>query len=593
MTTNAIQDAPNLNHLWSALLVEELFRSGVRCFCISPGARSTPLTMAVAQHPKAESIVHFDERAIAFHALGRARATGDPTVLICTSGSAVANYLPAVVEAEASRIPLILLTADRPPELLQCGANQAMEQPGIFGKFTRGAFNLPCPDPKIPPEMLLTAIDEAVYNSRRSPRGPVHINCSYREPLAPVPADDIPDNYLDSLGQWCKKDTAYTTWHPSRMSPVSQQQMAIIKKVNGVERGLLVVGQLRFSKEADAVMLLAKALNWPVFADITSGLRLGTDDQLYVHHYDQLLLAESWPDQLNPDFVLHLGDAVTSKRLSQYLKKIQVNYMHVAAHSARHDPDHRVRTRHPVDLIEFCTWLAPSVEKKNSLRWGESLVEASQKVNSGINTWLEDHPELSEIAVARTVSKLRPENNMLFLGNSMPVRDMDMYGDAHSASAWVTANRGVSGIDGNIATASGYADALGQPITAILGDLTALHDLNALALLKKSRAPVTLIIVNNDGGGIFSFLPLAKHQKHFESHFTTPHGMNFKDAASMFGLDYACPDSLPDFSGAYTSAIEGNASTIIEVRSQRDKNTAAHESLQSALMKVAREAFQC
>lgn len=579
-----LEDAPNLNHLWAGLLIEELVRGGVDCFCVSPGSRSTALAMAAARHPAAKTMIHFDERGAAFHALGWASASGRPAVLICTSGSAAANYWPAVVESSASRVPLILLTADRPPELLDCRANQAIDQSKLFGNYVRWSFVLPCPEAGLPASMVLTTADQALYRARHAPAGPVHIDCMFREPLEPVPGGEAAvQSALQPLKRWMHSAAPWTTCYTPETSLSDADDLKVINRISDVRRGLLVVGRLRTMEEARAARLLADALRWPVFPDVLSGVRLGSGSDSFVHYFDQLLLSPRFREACAPEFVLHLGGAVTSKRLQQHLAALGPEYMLVTDHPLRQDPFHQVSHRVQAHIPAFCRWLAPSIRDCGAPAWGEQFPALSRAVSDCIDARVKDTGQLSEIFVARAVSRGRPEGTTLFLGNSMPIRDMDMYGAGEGLEGVVACNRGASGIDGNIATVAGHANALGRPVTAVIGDLAALHDLNSLALLRDTAAPVILVLVNNDGGGIFSFLPIAEYPETFERCFATPHGRSFADAARLFGLDYTCPETQESFLEAYAGALSGTHATIIEVRTDRQENVAAHRGLQAAI----------
>jgi 2-succinyl-5-enolpyruvyl-6-hydroxy-3-cyclohexene-1-carboxylate synthase len=579
-----ITDAPNLNHLWARLLIEELVRQGVCGFCLSPGSRSTPLAMAIAAHPNAAHRLHFDERGAAFYALGWAKAAGTPAALVCTSGTAVANYWPAVAEAASARVPLIVLTADRPPELLHCGANQAIDQTGIFGNYVRWSFTLPCPNPDVSPAMVLTTAAQAVYRAQRAPAGPVHLNCMFREPLEPCPSGDATcAGYLEPIAAWSDSETPFTQWNHPGIILTTPQRLAVINRISDIERGVLVVGELRRENEIRAVDRLAEALGWPVFADITSGLRLGMSNRYLVPYYDQMLLSTRFSEGCAPDFVLHLGGAVTSKRLLQHLDRLRPEYMLAADHPLRHDPVHLVNHRFEVDLAEFCTWLAPSVRDRGMKPWFLESAAYAQDAGAIIDSWLAEDDALNEIFVARALSRTRPSAVPLFLGNSMPIRDMDMYGDPAGAWGPVAANRGASGIDGNIATAAGYARALRRPVVAVIGDLAALHDLNSLALLRGDAAPVVLVILNNNGGGIFSFLPVAEYPEAFETYFGTPHGLSFEAAARMFELPYRRPETRSAFLSACAEALDGGQSAVIEVVTDRAVNVAQHRGLQQRI----------
>ncbi len=579
-----ITDAPNITHLWGTLVVEELARCGVTHFCLSPGSRSTPLAWAVASNPGVTAHVHLDERGTAFFALGMAKALQEPVALVCTSGTAVANFLPAVVEASQSYVPLIVLTGDRPPELLDTAANQTIDQAKIFGDYVRWSHTLPAPDAAIAPEIVLTAVDQAIHRARSAPAGPVHLNCMFREPLHPVATGFDSAAYLTYRRAWLNGEAPYTQYIEARPTASEEDLAALAAELSGIARGLLVVGQLDSLDEARAVEAFAQTLGWPVFPDIASGLRLGDTAGLTVHNYDQLLVSQSFHDHLRPQAVLHLGGAVTSKRLVQFVASQQdLAYTLVAPHPRRQDPNHRVSRRVQMRVDDFCGAIASRIAGSVDDDWKQWVYAQSLEVQTTVETWLAKKGELTEIAVARRTSELLPQDSVLYLGNSMPIRDMDMYGAPGGARVRVAVNRGASGIDGNIATAAGYAAALGRPVTAILGDLAALHDLNSMLLLQQTDAPVVLVIVNNNGGGIFSFLPIADHHEHFERFFGTPHGLRFDKAAAMFGVAHVSPDSPRAFADAYHSAIHGRESVILEVITDREENVRAHKALQEEL----------
>lgn len=584
-----ILDAPNMNHLWAQLIIEELVRNGVCGFCISPGSRSTPLAIAVSERGNVTHIVHLDERGSAFYALGWAKATGKPVALICTSGTAVANYLPAVVEASLARVPLIVLTADRPPELLQCGANQAIDQGNIFGNYVRWNFTLPCPDSAISSAVVLTTVDHAVFRACRAPAGPVHINCMFREPLEPVHIEgDIPKDYLVPIQNWVNSSAPFTTWNTPESHLTTQQEIFILDKLENVRKGLLIIGELRKEQEIKSAFNLAQSMHWPVFPDVTSGLRLGNKTEFSIPYYDQLLLSPEFLEYFTPEFVLHIGGTITSKRLLEFLERKRPEYMLVTDHPLRSDPIHRVTYRFETDLVQFCSWLAPAMRRRDVYPWGREVIELSNIIDIVIDQWVEECKELNEITVPRFISQWKLEKSDLFLGNSMPIRDADMYGSIEGTDGLVFANRGASGIDGNIATSAGFSFARGRVVTAIVGDLSALHDLNSLSILTKEEIKVILIIVNNDGGGIFSFLPISAYPETFEKYFGVPHGYNFEHICKMFGLEYRVTKDREELKRLYLNALEKETSCVIEVPTNRPENLKLHRDLQERIKSEVR-----
>lgn len=580
-------DAPNINTLWARLIVEELVRSGVTGFHISPGSRSAPLALAVAENPRARRFVHFDERGAAFHALGHAAATKTPSALICTSGTAAANYFPAIVEASSTRVPLIVLTADRPPELLACGANQSVDQVRLYGAYTRWEQTLPTPSLEIPPEVVLTTIDQAVYRCMRSPAGPVHLNVMLREPLAPISTGQEFGTYLSSVRTWSNSPSPYSTYGGMRIGNDANVLRESLERIDATRHGFLVVGKLDSREESDAVLKLARALNWPTLPDVTSGLRLGDIRTPLIHYFDQLLNSERFRRLFHPQTILHLGGPITSKR---FLRQLETNpppnYILINDHPLRQDPAHRVTLRGELSVADFCGAISPAVTRKGEDSWLYPFRRGSMRVMELVQAFVDRDAALTEIAVAQLTSRHLREGDLLFLGNSMPIRDMDMFGFAGGAPVRVAANRGASGIDGCVATAVGWSHGSGRSVTAILGDLAALHDLNSFSLAPKDGAPVIFVIINNNGGGIFHFLPVASFPEHFESTFGTPHGAGFEPVAAMFGLEYAQPRSKISFVEAYQQARDRGISTLIEVVTDREENFHVHRALQATIVEA-------
>lgn len=573
----------NANHLWSSLIVEELIRNGVEYFCISPGSRSSPLAVAVATNPRAKSFVHFDERGMAFHAIGHASAKRKACAVITTSGTAAANLLPAIVEASKKKLPLIVLTADRPPELRATGANQTIDQIKIFGEYVRWQFDMPCPTTDIPANFVLTTVDQAVFRANGELKGPVHINCMYREPLfekvgngfKPFPAE---------LKHWQNARIPYTSYFRSGDTYQKERDVSpeIAEKIRGVKCGVIAVGKLASSAEQRSVLALAEKLGWPVFVDATSGLRLGNSHKNVIHYFDQILLSR----MPKVDGVLHLGGRMTSKRWYDYIEAAKpAHYIMVLNHPLRNDPLHGVTLRVQARVGDFCGALAKKITKGKTSAFLPSLQNLNQKTDRIIEEYFGREARLSEAAAARLVTQYIPVNDGLFLASSLPVRHVDMYADPRGNAVTVGANRGASGIDGTVASACGFAAGLGRRVTLLIGDLALLHDLNSLAMLKASPHPLVIVALNNDGGGIFNFLPVAQFKNGFEKFFGTPHGLNFAAAAQMFDLNYANPQSAEEFVRTYKIALESKTSTLIEVTSDRTKNAAAVKKLQERIRK--------
>lgn len=574
----------NLNILWGSLLIEELIRNGSNYFLISPGSRSTPLTVAVARNPGAEHSIIYDERSAAFQALGYARGTGRAAVLICTSGTAIANYMPAVVEASLDNVPLIVLSADRPPEKIETAANQTIRQSKFFGEYVRWSFDLPCPTEEIPPSLVLTTVDQLVHRSVSHPSGPVHLNCQFREPLAPL-SRNISKSYLGQLEKWQQDSNPATVYHQMKKSPAREDLKQFSEIMNQSTRGLLVLGRMNPEVDYELVAQFAQRSGWPVFADILSGHRLGNHLDNLVTYFDLMLLAPDTVSRINADTIVHLGEQPASKRYLQFVDQLAPShYILINNHPYRSDPMHRVTWRIEADMNTFLLQAIPELGTAMDKPLMNYFRESTRRLHELIDKSLCQGSALSEPAVSRLISQNIPPGHGLFLGNSLPIREMDMMGDSGCNGISIAGNRGVSGIDGTISTAVGYSRGLNKPTTAIMGDLAFLHDLNSLSQVKESDLPLILIVINNRGGGIFSFLPIAGFENVFEKFFATPHTLTFEHAARMFGIDYHLPANKADFLDIYKSLINSGSSAIIEIRTDRQENYRLHSDIFSRII---------
>lgn len=579
-----MEDTGALNLRWASLMIEELVRGGVRICALGAGSRSAPLAVAAARHPGLRCVVHVDERAAAFYALGAARAEGVPAVWITTSGTAVANGMPAAVEADRAGVPLLLITADRPPELRDTGANQTIDQVRGFAGFVRWQCDLPCPTAAIPEAYVLTTVDQALHRARGPAGGPVHLNCMFREPLLPDPGA-VPRPEATDLAAWRGGGRPYTTY----AAPAPGEMPAALDAVLGAaRRGLVIAGELRTPADRRAAVAVSERLQWPLLPDVLSGLRLGGGGACSAVHHDLLLLDTTRHASLRPDTVLHIGGAITSQRLQAFLRdSAPARYVRIQPSPARHDPTHQVTLAVQAAVEAVAAWTKGTPADGNA-DWLQAWRTPDATIATAIETALADERRIQEPAVARIVSCLLPRGRALFLGNSMPIRDMNLFGAADGSAPAVFAHRGASGIDGNLAGAAGLAAGLGAPLTAVVGDLACLHDLNALLLLARSPHPVTLVVVNNDGGGIFSFLPVARHPDVFEAHFGTPHGLRFAAAAALFGLEHVLVETPDALVTACRTSATASKSMVIEVITDRAENVRVHAALQARVQEALR-----
>lgn len=575
-------DTASLNPLWATLLVEELVRQGVTFFSLAPGSRSTPLALAVARNGRAEYTVHFDERGSLFLALGHARATGRPAAWITTSGTAVANGFPAVVEADVDGVPLVLLTADRPPELRQTGANQTIDQVKIFGDRVRWFFDLPAPTADVDPAFVLTTAAQAATRAIYPHPGPVHLNVPFREPLTLPPDAPLPD-VPGALRRWHTGSAPYTTYAATTPRP---DVTPIAEKLRGVTRGLVVAGRLRTRAEGETAARLAAHLGWPLLPDVLSQVRLGAADALL---HDLMLASPAFADAHRPEAVLLLGDAPVSKRLLTFLHDSHpAPLVTIRPMPGRFDPHHTVTDAVVGDVAASAEALRSALPARPAAGWHAAWQRASEVARHALAP-LDDPADLSEPHVARAVTRIAPPGEALFIAASMPIRDADTYAAPDGPWLQTAANRGASGIDGTVASALGFARGNATGATLLIGDLALLHDLNSLALCRTSPQRLVIVCLNNDGGGIFSFLPVARDAPDdFETLFGTPHGLGFRHAAALFGLDYAAPESPAAFAEAYRAALARDGCTLIEVTTSRSRNVALHR----ALVEGAREAVE-
>lgn len=562
---------PNINFLWAALMVEELRRLGVEYFFLSPGSRSAPLLFTAGQHPGIRSIVHFDERALAFMAGGYVAASGKPAALICTSGTAAANFLPGIIEASKKKLPLVVITADRPPELQKTGAAQCIDQSGLFGGYVRWSFDMPCPTMDIAPEFVLTTADQALSRAKGEIPGPVHLNMMFREPLAPARQLAGLPSYISGsrIKRWEASGSPYTFYasHTSKAHETSVADLVI--RLGRIKNGLILAGKLGTTADRQAVLRFAERTGFPVLADIASGLRLGEQHPQLIPFYDRALASRGKLPEI--DGVIHFGGRMTSKHCADLIAGRTVKeYLMVLAHPLRSDPQHLVSARYcvpPGVLIDQILPLLPKRDPSSALKFFQQV---SLKAAGHIDRAFAVGP-LSEPGVARIISRLIPQGQGLFVSNSMPVRDMDSYASPLGNQVALGANRGASGIDGIVSSAIGFAEGLERPTTLLIGDLAFLYDLNALALLAQTKKKLVIVVINNDGGGIFSLLPAYEKTEVFRKCFTAPHGITFRHAAALFGLAYAAPASLPSFALAYRRALRAKGPALIEVKVPRRK----------------------
>lgn len=505
------------NIRWAEVIIEALSRHGMKHICIAPGSRSTPLTLAAINHGKLHCHTHFDERGLGHLALGLAKASYEPVGVIVTSGTAVANLYPSLIEAGLTGEKVIFLTADRPPELIDCGANQAIRQTHIFASHPSQSLMLPRPTQDISAKWLVTAIDNGMNQLRH---GAFHINCPFAEPLYGDMAGE--HQWQKSLGEW------WNSTHPWLSEPLTNTVALVADWYFWRQKkGVVVAGRMSAS-EGERVAKWAQELGWPVIGDVLSqtGQPYPCADLWLQHPSAQSLLQQA-------ELVVQFGSSLTGKRLLQWQANCEPQeYWIVDAIPERLDPANHMGRKLTCSIKG---WLDNHPAQPRGL-WCEPLLALVQKTQQHVHQQL--HEQFSEAAVAYQLPELLSPRGQLFVGNSLIVRLVDAFAQL-PVSYPVYSNRGASGIDGLISTMAGVQRATARPTLGIVGDISALYDLNSLALLREPSAPTVLIIVNNNGGQIFSMLPTPDEAR--QHYYCMPQNVSFEPAANMFGLHYCAP----------------------------------------------------
>ena len=551
-------------------LLDDLYRCGVRHVCLSPGSRSTPLAVAATSDERLRVHVSIDERSSAFLALGTARASGAPAVVVSTSGTAVANFLPAVVEASNASVPMIVVTADRPPELRGTGANQTIDQVKVFGDAVRWFCETGVPDERAPlarywRSLACRAFAEAVA---REP-GPVHLNVCFREPLTAAPGDPLVD---DVDGRPGGRPWTEVSRSPVAAAPADVEWLAEV--VARTERGLVLAG----AGEVDprGMRALAEAAGWPVLAEPGSGLRSGPNA---VSAYEALLRS-GWADERRPEFVLRTGKVGISRVVNAFFRDGEQAL--VDAHGRWLDPERGATRIVAADPGLLCAEVAALSSARAESTWLDEWQAADRVALVAIDEVLDGRDEPSEPRVARDLAAHAPDGSTLVVAASMPVRDLDWFMAAREGLR-VTGNRGANGIDGFVSTTLGVALASDGPTIALAGDLSMLHDQNGLLLARAEPVDAVFVVSNNDGGGIFSFLPQAGVVPDFERAFGTPHGVDLSKLAPVYGCGHTLLEKSGDLPAAVDGALSAGGVRLIEVRTDRAANVELHREIWDAV----------
>lgn len=530
-------DFRNPNALWASVLVETLQRLGLATAAISPGSRSTPLTVAFAQHDQIDAIPILDERSASFFALGRACASQTPVALVCTSGTAGANYYPAVIEARESRVPLLILTADRPPELRDCHAGQAIDQVKLFGHYPNWQAELSLPELSLAQlAYLRQTLVHAWARSQAPVPGPVHLNIPFRDPLAPVTQPEAA-----AMRSQINEQTFFAAVRPQlRPGALGLSRDALpLAEWMGCDRGLIIAGP---AQPADpetycrAIAHLSSALGWPVLAEALSPLRnYASLNPALISTYDFIVREPSLANALAPEMVIQVGPLPTAKELRHWLQETAPLRWIIDPCDRNLDPLHGP-THHLCCSVESLA-LAMEAEPRMPSPYCKQWLIAETQARQALDSKLTQMEQLFEGKVAWSLPQYLPAGTPLFIANSMPVRDAEWFWPPNDRQIQPYFNRGANGIDGTLSSALGMAHG-NQASVLLTGDLALLHDTNGFLLRHHCRGHLTILLINNNGGGIFQMLPIAQFEPPFEAFFATPQHIDFAQLCQTYDIDY-------------------------------------------------------
>ena len=578
MTTVQPPDSRNTNSLWAGVLVETLHRLGLRQVVISPGSRSTPLTFAFARHPAIEAIPVLDERSAAFFALGLAKQRMQPVALLCTSGTAAANYFPAVIEAHEGGVPLLVITADRPPEMRACASGQTIDQQKLYGGYVNFYHELAVPETTEGAlQYLRQTVAHAHARTLQAVAGPVHLNAPFRDPLPPIEDGTT------------AKFAARIDWEGffAHLIPSAAQIIhASVPPLPADVHGLIVAGPAQPAAPAAyarAVGEISRQLGWPVLADGLSPLRNhAAQVPGLVTTYAAILRNAGAAERLRPERVLCLEGWPTSKVLRAWLEKAAVPTLLVSEQVDNRDALHG-RTQHlRISATEFASQLSQATDVSG---YEQLWASFERRARAALDLRLEETPELFEMKAAWLLAQHLPAGTSLSIANSMPVRDVEFVWPAGDRGIRPLFNRGANGIDGTLSTALGVAHG-GGPAVLLTGDLALLHDTNGFLIRPKLRGSLTVVLINNRGGGIFEHLPVAQFDPPFEEFFATPKEADFGKLCASYGVEHVTVHDWAQFT-ELVSVLPASGVRVLEVWTNRKRDTEARKALYAEVAAAA------
>lgn len=588
----------NPTYAYVGAFIDELWRSGVEHAVVCPGSRSTPLAMALSTRSELHTWMHVDERSAAFFALGMAKRLQKTVALVCTSGTAAANFLPAVVEAHLSHIPLLVLTADRPHELRDNGAPQSIDQNRLYGTYAKWFVEMALPEASNASlRYVRTLANRAVYQAETLPVGPVHLNFPFREPLTP---EALPDQPLPPIHQrdetaWMGRLDAqpYISVSDSGLTvPTTEVIAELTHLMRTARQGLIVIGPNNSPQLTQEVLHLSEQLGYPILADALSQLRSGPHDHAnIITSYDAFLRNQHFVENVRPELVLRFGAMPTSKPLLLYMKWYDnCPQVVIDEQNVWQEPTQLASVFVHAQAAALCRELVNALKQApnrqgtdTTQEWLHLWQQTDKRTRQTLQTTLRDFPEPFEGRVFSELTTLLPEESILYAGNSMPVRDMDTFFWGNTRHISVMSNRGANGIDGVVSSALGASAANGEPTVLVIGDLSFYHDLNGLLAARLHQLNLVIVLVNNDGGGIFSFLPQAQYPEHFEQLFGTPTGLDFRPVVQMYGGTFQTVTNWEQFRREVASSLKNGGLHVVEVKTERESNVTMHRQLWKTL----------
>lgn len=565
-------DFRNINTIWTSIIVETLAQLGLENAVISPGSRSTPLTLAFAQHPAINTIPILDERSASFFALGLAKKNNFPTVLVCTSGTAGANFYPAIIEAKYSRIPLIILTADRPPELQNCHGGQTINQVNLYGNYPNWQTQLSLPSLEL--DRLFYLRQNIIYSWEKSfltSRGVVHINIPFREPLVPIATLDISlENqefiYQQLFAKFPINNYSFLDYNLDCNNYLNQWKQ--------YKKGIIIAGvdssnnPLLYSR---SIELLSNTLNFPILGEALSPIRnyYEGNSQLIIN-YDAILRNPENADQFIPEIVILFGEYPTSKTLREWLNKHKIKTYIITPYDDNLDALHSnsIHLRiNPENLIKYLS----KQEKQPISNYSHKWSSIEQKITIKLNNIMEKKKEIFEAKISWMLSKYLPEKTPIFIANSMSVRYAEFFWQKNNLAREIYFSRGTNGIDGTLSTALGIAYK-NQPTILLTGDLALLHDTNGFLINQYFQGSLTIILVNNNGGGIFEMLPISEYQPLFEKYFATPQSIDFMNLTKTYNVDYKLINNWEELQNMLTN-LPTKGINLWELKTNRKDDT--------------------